>query len=246
MPFFVEIILWTILLFIGAIAVYLIIFGIKFYIEILKLSPMDTQEIIKDIFVVRDTYANMFFVKTGENYIAIDAGKSPKNIAKGMKELGIDIDKVIAVFITHSDYDHIAAVKIFKKAKVYFPRKEIQMIDGSTRRLSVKKNKFKYNFEPLDEDVVVKIENAKIKGIHVPGHTYGLMCYVVNDKFLFTGDALSLKNGQVEIYSSFFNKDTKMLRNSLKELAKYPGIEYMFTAHYKYSDNFNFAFKEWK
>ena len=217
-----------------------------FFFELQKLSPMDTQEVIKDIFVIRDTYANMFLIKTGDNYIAIDAGKSIKNVKKEMQKLNIPPEKVIAVFITHSDYDHIAAVGLFKNAQVYMSKAEIQMINGTTRRLSVHKNKFKHDFEPINDKQTIEIADTTVKGILVPGHTLGLMCWLVNGKYLFTGDALRLDNGKVKHTSSFLNKDTKMLKNSLKQLAQHKEIEYMFTAHFKYSDNFESAFKEWK
>lgn len=207
---------------------------------------MDTAEIIDNISVVRDGYANMFFVKTDENYIAIDAGKSPKIVEQEAQKLNIDLKKVVAVFITHSDFDHVASVNLFPNAQIYISKEEVQMIDGSTFRLLISKNKFKADYKTLENNEIIKIGNTTIEGILVPGHTYGLMCYLINRKYLFTGDAIGLKNGKVKILNHFFNKDSKMLRQSLLKLSERTEIQYIFTAHFKYSDDFNSAFKEFK
>lgn len=225
---------------------YLAYFSIRFFIEIKLLKPMDTAEIIDNISVVRDGYANMFFVKIGENYIAIDAGKSPKIVEQEAQKLNIDLKKVVAVFITHSDFDHVASVNLFPNAQIYISKEEVQMIDGSTFRLLISKNKFKADYKTLENNEIIKIENTTIEGILVPGHTYGLMCYLINRKYLFTGDAIGLKNGKVKILNHFFNKDSKMLRQSLLKLSERTEIQYIFTAHFKYSDDFNSAFKEFK
>lgn len=235
--------LYIILSIIAAIALYLTYFGIRFYIELQLLKPMDTAEIIENIFVVRDGYANMFFVKTSEQYIAIDAGKNPKNVEKEINKLNIPLEKVSAVFITHSDYDHIASVNLFPNAQIYISKEEEKMIDGSTFRLLISKNKFKADYKTLENNGIIKVENTTIEGILVPGHTYGLMCYLINGKYLFTGDAIGLKNGKVKILNHFFNKDSKMLRQSLIKLSERTEIQYIFTAHFKFSDDFNYAFE---
>ncbi len=79
-----------------------------------------------------------------------------------------------------------------------------------------------------------------------PGHTPGSMCFLIGDKFLFVGDNMSLKNGKIDPFNDFFNIDTKLQSKSLKKLALLTGVEYIFTAHYGYTNEFTQAFKNWK
>jgi glyoxylase-like metal-dependent hydrolase (beta-lactamase superfamily II) len=70
------------------------------------------------------------------------------------------------------------------------------------------------------------------------------MCYLVNDKYLFTGDALSLKNDKIDEFNNFFNMDSEMALKSIEKIKNLNNIDYIFTAHYGYSDNFQKAISE--
>ena len=72
------------------------------------------------------------------------------------------------------------------------------------------------------------------------------MCYLVDGKYLFTGDVLSLKNGKVDEFSKYISMDTKADRKSIDRLSHLQGVEYIFTAHHGFTENFEEAFKEWK
>ena len=78
-----------------------------------------------------------------------------------------------------------------------------------------------------------------------PGHTTGSMSYLVNGKYLFTGDCLSLISGKADKFASFINMDNKILETSLHKLKTLSGVDYIFTAHYGYSRNFKEAFSNW-
>jgi len=146
----------------------------------------------------------------------------------------------------HSDVDHVAAVAIFKNAKIYLPRKEKQMINGNTARFYVTKNKFNFKYTPVDGNEIIKTAGLEIRGIETPGHTPGAMCYLVNNEFLFTGDSLSLQSGKVGLFSKFINMDNETQMQSLKKLARMQGIKYIFTAHHGFSDSYEKAFTDIK
>jgi hypothetical protein len=42
------------------------------------------------------------------------------------------------------------------------------------------------------------------------------MCYVVNDAYLFVGDAMSIKNGEADSYYDLFNMDSDGAMNHTK------------------------------
>ena len=53
---------------------------------------------------------NCYYIGTETYGILIDAGIAARTIKKGLKEAGIAIETIRAVFITHDHADHIKAV----------------------------------------------------------------------------------------------------------------------------------------
>jgi hydroxyacylglutathione hydrolase len=220
--------------------------GIKFKAELSKMHPLETKEIISGVYAINDGIVNMFLVKGKKGFIAVDAGNETERIQREMKKLNIDPEEVTAVFLTHSDSDHVAAVATFKNAKIYLPREEEQMINGTTARFYITRNKINFKYEPVSDNEIIKTVGLEIKGIATPGHTPGAMCYLVNNKFLFTGDSLSLQSGKAGLFSKFINMDNETQLKSLKKLALVKGIKYIFTAHHGFNDNYEKAFADIK
>jgi glyoxylase-like metal-dependent hydrolase (beta-lactamase superfamily II) len=102
------------------------------------------------------------------------------------------------------------------------------------------------NYTLLDDQQILRVGKIKIEGILTPGHTSGAMCYLINDKYLFIGDALKLKLGKVREFNHFFNMDSKIAHESILKITHLPGTQYIFTAHYGYTNDYNTAVKDWK
>ncbi|NWJ49441.1 MAG: MBL fold metallo-hydrolase [Bacteroidetes bacterium] len=220
---------------------------LKAKFEIRVMTPMETREIDKKIVVINDSYVNLFLIKDSNQYIAVDGGNNMEAVSKELKNLNIDPRNIIAVVLTHTDSDHVAALNLFKKAGVYFSKQEEPLINGGRARFLLWGNSIaakKYTL--LDDQQTITIKNTKIKGILTPGHTPGSMCYLVNDKYLFTGDAISLKNDKIGKFNKFFNMDTKMATESIARITAIPTAEYIFTAHYGYTSDYKNAVKDWK
>ena len=231
-----------------ALIVFLFIgYGIKAKSELNKMTPTKTMEIVDNIFSVQDSYVNIFLIKTGDQYVTIDAGQKLDVIEKELKILNIDPNDITAVFLTHTDFDHTASIKLFKNAKTYLSSQEEQLINGKTSRFfSIIGNKIDTkDYELLEDQQILNVGNIKIQGLLTPGHTPGSMCYIINDKYLFTGDAISLKKGKINKFNKMFNMDTKTATNSIVKLIDIPEVEYIFTAHYGYSDDYSYAVKDW-
>ncbi len=223
-------------------------FGIKMKLETGKMIPLESKKVTDNILSIKDSYVNMFLIEDEEGYIAIDAGKKIKTIKEEFGKLKIDPDKVIAVLLTHSDADHVAAIELFANAKIYLSRQEEQMINGETYRFwSIGKNSISSNnYTLIDDQQILNIGNTKIQGILTPGHTPGSMCYSINNKYLFTGDALSLNIGRIARFNDFFNMETETAVKSLGKLTNIPGIIWIFTAHYGCTDDYQNAVNNWK
>jgi glyoxylase-like metal-dependent hydrolase (beta-lactamase superfamily II) len=217
--------------------------------EIGKMYPNETKELIEGIYSIKDASSsvNMYLIKSGENYIAIDAGNKLQELKQGMDALEVSPEKVVAVLLTHSDSDHVGGLSLFKNAKVYISSAEEQMIDGQTvRALVIMKNSFHIPYEKLEDNQMIDISGVKIKCILTPGHTPGHMCYLINDKYLFSGDTLSLKDGKSRLFNDAFNMDSSVQAISDRDLAKLTDVQYIFTAHHGYTGNFMKAMAGWK
>lgn len=54
---------------------------------------------------------NSVYISAGGANILIDAGKSARALCSALKEIGIDIDSIDAIFITHDHNDHTSALQ---------------------------------------------------------------------------------------------------------------------------------------
>jgi glyoxylase-like metal-dependent hydrolase (beta-lactamase superfamily II) len=221
-------------------------FYLKLRQEIKGIKISETVEIAAGVYSIKDGYANMFIFKDSSNYIAIDAGNDIDVVTAGLKTLNLDPDKVIAVLLTHSDGDHIAALKLFKNAKIYLATEEIHMMNGDNHKFLWFNNKLNADYTPLEDGQIISVNNTKIQGILTPGHSTGSMCYLLNDKYLFVGDAASLMNGKIAKPNEFFSMDIETAKKSLVKITALPNAEYIFTSHYGFTADYANAVKDWK
>jgi hydroxyacylglutathione hydrolase len=243
-----KITLWVI----GSVLIVFVIFaaiiGYKIKSEITKMHALPTAgETITNVFSINDSFVDLFLIKDGENYVAIDAGNGTESVSTELKKLNINPLMVVAVFLTHTDRDHVGGLSIFQNAKIYLAAEEVQMIDGRTSKFWFTKHTMKLkNQSTLSDQEEIKINNLTIKGILTPGHTTGSMCYVVNGKYLFVGDAFQLKNGKLAKANEVFTMNLPLATKSFDKIAHLSGIEYIFTAHTGLSNNYSLAVSGWE
>ena len=220
-------------------------FGIFKY-KIDRMTPVPTCQIKDSVYAVKDgTYANMFLIKGNDGFLAIDCGENSTNVQKEINSLGIKTSEIKAVFLTHTDRDHIGALELFPQAKIYISKEEEKMIDGSTvRSFLFMKNKLRYPYETIEDRETIEVLGIEIKGILTKGHTLGSMCFLINNKHLFTGDVISIKNGKITDENEFFHMDKKENKEAIKKLAFLEGVEGIFTSHYGYTDDFQKVFEK--
>jgi len=212
--------------------------------ELATMVSLPTVEIVDGITPIHEEFTNMYLIPAGEKYIAIDAGMNIDLITAGFEKVDVEFDDVIAVFLTHTDFDHTRGLSLFENAQVYISEQEEQMINNTTFRMDTTYNSIPEGYKTLRDGEVVTIGGQQIKGILTPGHTPGAMCYLLNNKQLFVGDALGLRDGKAGLFSEIFNMDTPKQLESLSILKKLKGVEYMFTAHFGYTDDFEKAFED--
>lgn len=236
---------------IGALIVLFLLIGIGFFLkfnsETKKMHPAETGKIVDNIYAVKDAFVNMYVIKDSNQFIAIDAGKDIEVVSAELKKLNIDADKVVAVLLTHTDMDHVAGVPLFKNAKIYISKQEEMMLTGEKQKIpGVSNSLSRKDYILLEDKQSLKIGNENSFNILTEGHTTGSMCYQVNDKYLFTGDILSLVDGKLGPSVKFFDLDHEMATKSISKITKLPNVEYIFTAHFGYTKDYKNAVKDWK
>ena len=98
----------------------------------------------------------------------------------------------------------------------------------------------------LKDGDVLDIDGIRVEGFLVPGHTWGHMVYLVDDKYLFTGDTIWFGADGGYSFISALAEDNKLAVKSLalleKKLRK-RGLHPLFiTGHTGWTDNMEFAF----
>lgn len=212
-------------------------------------DPGQTARINERLLMVRSGNVDMYLVQSGEEYIAFDACDSLETEAEGLKKLGVDPQAVKALFLTHSDYDHVSAAALFSNATVYLPKKETSYLDGSRKRrmlhFIVSKMALPVErYETLEEGQTVEACSMKIASIPMPGHTVGSTAYLV-DGILMAGDALLLKGGKAVQPMKVFTEDMEEARRSIAAVAAVPGISAICTGHTGYEGDAVSAFSGW-
>ena len=232
---------------IGIVLIFAIGFFMKMKSETKQMNVIETKLDADSVYSIKDSFVNLFLIKHNGSYIAIDAGNDLKNIAVELKKVDINPEKVVAVILTHTDKDHVSGLKLFKNAQIYISKAEIPMLTGEKKKIFFITNSIGTDkYLTFDDQQTITINDLKIKGFLTPGHTCGSISYLVDDKYLFVGDAMSLKNGKIGKFNKFFNMDNELALKSIANITNIPDAKYIFTAHYGFTNDYKNAVKDWK
>ena len=223
--------------------------------EIFK--PLNTGWIDENLACVREWVANIFFYRKNGTILMIDAGYNYDRLEEKMGWLGIDPASIRHILITHQDTDHVGAVEadspgLFHRATLYIGETENEYLTGAMRRKVI------YHLYKLpqvsipNEKVLLKdeqifyIDDIKIECFLVPGHTWGHMVYLIDDRYLFTGDTLWFGADGGYSFISSLAEDNKLAVKSLAALEQRLRSRQLrplfITGHTGWTDRFEFAF----
>jgi len=220
-------------------------------------KPLNTGWIDEHVACVREWVANIFFYRKGDTTIMIDAGYNYDRLKEKMGWLGISPKSIKHILITHQDTDHVGAVEVdspglFRQAKLYISEVENRYLTGEVRRkviyrlYKLPQVRCDNRKQLLRDGETIRIGDIKIKCFLVPGHTWGHMVYLIDDRYLFTGDTLWFGADGGYSFISSLAEDNKLavrslavLEARLKKLGVRPRI---ITGHTKWTDDFEFAF----
>jgi glyoxylase-like metal-dependent hydrolase (beta-lactamase superfamily II) len=202
------------------------------------MNPAGTGQISDTgIYAVKNRISSVFFIKTDSGYIMIDAGADMQRLEGSLKEISIDANDVNWIFLTHSDGDHVAALPLFPNADIYMGKDELPLINGTAKRSPFGGNTMP---EGIDINKIIAVSDSQeillggmnVKCIKAPGHTPGSMAYLVDGKYLFSGDAFKMGKKAPGVHP--FTMDAKLAKRTMENLKETINKSIVLTSHYGY------------
>lgn len=198
---------------------------------------IETGPVSDGLMVVRDGWVNFFILKSPAGLVCIDAGGSASGVSRGFELLGLEREQVVAVLVTHLHWDHAQGLSLFPQAEVYVGEKEVTPFYMRSRKVK--------NLKRVNGDRTIHVGGLDVRVLDTPGHTVGSVSYVIGGGLLFTGDTLRLRGGIVYPFRSCFNRENRVLPQSIRKLARLNGVECLLTAHHGISRDMQVAFGPW-
>ena len=186
------------------------------------------------------------------NFVLIDCGYTGflSVIEESVSDIGLDMNSLTHIIITHQDHDHMGALSEIKQkypdVKIIAGKDEAAYISGKEKFLRLaqaeemlavlpdEQKDFGIAFcnvlkavKPVNVDIEVEDNDildlcGGIIIVSSPGHTPGhISVYVHETKSLIAGDAAALENGELVIANPQFTLDMKGAKDSLSKLKNY-------------------------
>lgn len=188
-----------------------------------------TGPVTGPIMAVQDGLVNFFAIKGPTGLLCVDAGWRLLSVQSGLASLGFDPGDVKALFLTHMHWDHARCHGDYPNARVFAAAAD--PTPGVTQ---------------LHDGQVTTAGGLSVRVIATPGHTPDSVSYVIDGRYLFTGDALRLRQGKVAPFPTKFNHDQAATKDSIRRLASLTGIEWLITAHTGGTSDVATAFDDWR
>lgn len=121
-----------------------------------------------------------YLVESDGEAAVVDASRMTENYEQFAREKGLNIKYVID---SHLHADHISGGKKLADASgaaYYLPPDDAEEVV--------------FSYEPVTDGLKLEVGSAVIEAVYSPGHTIGSTTFVVDDKYLLTGDILFVKS----------------------------------------------------
>lgn len=122
-----------------------------------------------------DWLSNTYLVgdEEGGTAVVIDAGGPCAPLVEAAERLGLDVQMLL---LTHHHHDHVADADAWAGVERIAHPIEADLLGGVDRTI-----------EPGD---TLEAGGLRIETLHTPGHTAGMLNFVINGSDVFTGDTL--------------------------------------------------------
>lgn len=155
--------------------------------------------------------SHVYLIRGWDKNVLIDTGISSnhRNLIECFKQVGLKVEDIDLVVLTHEHFDHIGAAAFFFKTAVIaahsLAANKIELQDEfvTLTRYHDAESKPFYAHLWLEDDALIALGNYELRVIHTPGHTSGCICvYEQNERLLFSGDTVFANGTLSEIATS--------------------------------------------
>ena len=204
------------------------------FVAVMRLGVASSGAVQPGLWVLRTGTANFYVYRADDLVVAFDSGYGPATIRKELKRIGLVPEDVTHVFLTHSDFDHVGGARLFTNAQVFISRAEVPLMNGRIPRAPWLRNRpARDHITLLDDGDVVLIGSHQVVAVGCPGHTPGSTSFLVDSAWLFTGDALAIKDGRLFRPRRLYTMDASARNRSAKHLLNL-GASAILTGHSGY------------
>lgn len=193
------------------------------------------EEVAPGIYHVRNFLSDVYGARAGGGVLLFDAGMDPEGhaIDELLRALGATREQVTHVFLSHAHFDHVAAVRLFPRARIHLGNGDVGMAGHSepvrplTPRLMgalLGSAPLQAN-DPLEGRQRIEVGGAeRVLALPFPGHTPGSYVYLFRH-VLFTGDSLRIDGGKLLPAAPEHSVDPVANRTSISRLPFLLGYE---------------------
>ena len=123
---------------------------------------------------------NCYYIGTDSTGILIDAGISVKSIRKNLKNIGVDLSQIHAVFLTHDHFDHIASVGTLGEVYHIPVFSTAEVLDGVNRCYKVTEKLYQCRRE-MSKGSTEKVAGLRITSFPVSHDSTDIVGYSITD-----------------------------------------------------------------
>lgn len=183
--------------------------------EILSEIRLQPFKMHANLYFVGNEKVSVHLFDTSLGLVMIDTGYPDMRdiILSNIKQLGFDPENLVAIFHSHGHIDHFGNTREFTRissAKTYISRIDNEIVNGNLD-LSWAKELGLERIPPFSCDVLLEdgdvfdFGNTRIRCVHTPGHTEGVMSFLIT----LTDGTVAAMHGGIgtnSLRSDFLNK----------------------------------------
>ncbi|TFF68466.1 MBL fold metallo-hydrolase [Candidatus Thorarchaeota archaeon] len=145
--------------------------------------------------------SNIGYISSGDRRALVDTGTGmhSDSVQRDLNRLGVSIEDITDILLTHSHIDHIGGVVgILKETNptIHLHKSEAERINAGDMELTLSSH-FGVKLPPmkidnlLEEGDTVNLGDVTLEVLHTPGHSIGSIClFEKSQSLMFTGDTM--------------------------------------------------------